>query len=788
MTDPVRPHPAPTPAHRVPLGGTGWTLWKDVALRSAGFPAGLLDAICDRELADAADRAEESPELLDRYRRVYPEAEGRLSAAIRRTSADPRFREAVAWQNPVLIGTCLDKAAAGEPRNVRGRNHELAVTGYLQRYTQKNDTVGFFGPVGWARADPAEPEFTVEPGPDLLRRRTTYFEVWAIDELARAIADQDGVLPFLVPRGEPACRLAGRTLHIPLRRPVPLSAEVAWLFSLCDGTRTVREVTGQAVRLRAGRPSASFPDEQQALDALLRLRDAGALRIDLQGPMQAWPERALQQRLERIEDPLVRCRALAPLAELVAARDAVDSAAGDAEKVLAATEALGETFERLTGAASTRNHGRAYAGRTLLYQDTVRDVEVHLGQGVLDALARPLGLVLDSARWLAGAVAERYSARFLEHFEREAGRAKSDSVPLSRLLLVATPDLLTPSSRILPPPVSDVVVEFQRRWQRVLGVPEGVRRHQVDSAALAGSVAREFPRGRSRWSNATQHSPDIMIAAADQEAVRRGDFQLVLGEIHLTVNTLESRLFVEQHDDPGRLLAASEADHDGRRIYSVPRKSSPYVTSRVSPPTALLSPDFTYWSTGEEAVDAPVASLPVVDLTVRRDGDRLVVLSRSEGRQFNFLEVVGEILSATVANAFKPLAGAPHRPRISIDRLVMCRESWTFAADQVDWVFLKDEQQRFAAARRWRARHGIPERAFFKAPVEDKPTAVDFTGLALVNMFAKTVRRTVEAQAGSFTLTEPLPDTDQLWLTDAEGERYTSELRFVAVEAPGESD
>jgi hypothetical protein len=61
----------------------------------------------------------------------------------------------------------------------------------------------------------------------------------------------------------------------------------------------------------------------------------------------------------------------------------VAAAAGDAEKVAAKTEALGQVFERLTGVASQRRAGASYAGRSLVYEDSVRDVRVEVGRQVV---------------------------------------------------------------------------------------------------------------------------------------------------------------------------------------------------------------------------------------------------------------------------------------------------------------------------------------------------------------------------------------------------------------------
>jgi hypothetical protein len=93
----------------------------------------------------------------------------------------------------------------------------------------------------------------------------------------------------------------------------------------------------------------------------------------------------------------------------------------------------------------------------------------------------------------------------------------------------------------------------------------------------------------------------------------------------------------------------------------------------------------------------------------------------------------------------------------------------------------KDEQERYYLARRWRRE--LPERVFYRVPVEFKPSAADFRSIVLVNLFAKHIRQT---QAAGYSVTEMLPDLDQLWLTDGEGWRYSSELRIVAYDSTTE--
>jgi hypothetical protein len=755
--------PETSVAHRVPLDGTTWSVWRDVCLRSAGFPADMMLDICDEDLARSADMA-------GAYDVVYPDAARRLCHAIADIAANPAFKEALTWQNPTLARFLEDVGAGGLARRSKDRQRELVVANYLQRYCLKNDTIGFFGPVGWACAGSGTAGLVVTPGNQLIARRTTYFEVWAIDKVAAVIAEQGRALGWLRPRRTRSAYLAGNVLHRPHRKPVTLTdAEVA-ILQACDGSATISDVV------------ASDGASGRAL--LTRLAGLGVLRMDLEGPAHAWPERLLMDQLDQIADPVARAAAVKPVERMTKARDAVAASAADPHRLQQSLADLAETFQEVTGAPATRRAGELYAGRTLVYQDTVRDVQVELGAAVTRALARPLGLVLDSARWLANDIADRYRVLFGELLDNELARAAGAPVPLLRLLTVASPHLgLYSAGRQLTEIAAASTAELQRRWQEVLGLPGSASRHQVSADSIDTRVAACFPGRQVAWSGARQHSPDIMIAAASPGHVQRGDFLLVLGELHVTMNTLEGRLFVEQHPDPARLVAADQADHGARRIVAIAAKDYESVTSRTSPPSALLPPGLLCWSAA--AVDSfdppgPATVMPAAAMTVRRRGGDLVVQLMPSGTELDFFEVIGDLMTGLAGNAFQPAAPAAHRPRITIDKLVLSREQWVFQIPGSSWAFVRDEQERYYFARRWRDEHQLPERVFLRVPVEAKPVAVDFRSIVLVNLLAKHIRQTEAAGHTEFSVSEMLPDLDQLWLADHAGRRYSSELRFVA--------
>src|SRR5580700_11263109 len=332
---------ADTPAgawHRVPLPGTTWSVWRDVCLRSAGFPADMVLAICDDPLARSADLDGADPAGPLAYDQAYADAAGRLSHAIADTYADPVFQEAVTWQNPGLAQFLRDHdAGPGAARRSKQRQRELTIANYLQRYCLKNDTIGFFGPVGWASADPGTAGLVVTPGKQLIARRTTYFEVWAIDKVAAAIAGQGRVLGWLRPRRTRSAFLAGNVLHRPHRQPVVLTDAELRILKACDGSATISEV------------SAGAPD---ARALLARLAELGALRLDMEGPMHAWPERLLAGRLDQIADPAARAAALEPVERIIRARHAVAACAGDAAGLRQALANLALVFEEVTGSSA----------------------------------------------------------------------------------------------------------------------------------------------------------------------------------------------------------------------------------------------------------------------------------------------------------------------------------------------------------------------------------------------------------------------------------------------------
>ncbi|MEV4196047.1 lantibiotic dehydratase, partial [Streptomyces toxytricini] len=170
--------------HHVYLPAGGWRLWEHFALRGPGFPAEGVLRTAPPGLASAADKfgpgdALAGPEW-DGFAEAFDAAAVRTSALLQEIAADPRFRAALAWQNPAVLRTGIAPFLAWTP-TVRGRTsmprqREELVAHYWQRFCVKNDTIGFFGPVGWGRWDPAADGVRIDPGPGgLIAESRVYF-------------------------------------------------------------------------------------------------------------------------------------------------------------------------------------------------------------------------------------------------------------------------------------------------------------------------------------------------------------------------------------------------------------------------------------------------------------------------------------------------------------------------------------------------------------------------------------------------------------------------------------
>lgn len=767
--------------HLTPLPGTDWHVWRSALLRSAGFPADGMARFAAPELARVADRFLDGEATARELSEAFDAALGALGAGVYQTAADPAFRSALTWQNPGALSSVAGVLRDGPdaPRNERRRRREEIVAKYWQRYCLKNDTIGFFGPMCWTTVGAEGPEGTDgpivagAPGPGLVRLRRAFFEWWALDALGDTIAADPRVRPWLPVRLEPHVTLRARELLVPNEPPRRVSPATA---ALLTAARRRRRAADLAVELVSD-PGGGLRREADVYAELAELAKSGVLRVGFDLPMDLTAADTLRAQLGEVDDAPARDAALRELDALCALRDAA-AAAVDPDELAVAMTALERRFEEVTGQAPRRRPGQTYAGRTLCHLEAVRDLDISFGDDVLDRLAA-LEPLLRSARWLTAAVADAYVAALAELYEDLADDAGTREIPFTDLWFVAQGMVLgtAPGTRS---PAAIVTADFVRRWGEVLGladVPPGTRELHFTTAELNERVTKVFPADAPGWALARIHSPDLHLCAPDRAALERGEYTVVLGELHIGVPAFDSHFFTLGHPDPQALHAGMVADlPDGRVRLLVPPDWPRYCARNAEwmhgPRDALVG--FAPAPGADTERHVPITALTVVP------GPSGLRLRADDGREWPLVEMFAYLFDHQTFDTWKLAGTAEHTPRVCVDGLVLVRETWRATVAATGLADVTGERDRYLAVRDWRRRVGLPDRVFVRIDTELKPFFVDLTSPLYTRLLC-TMLRGARAKGGpdvGITVTELLPGPEHAWLVDAAGRRYASELRL----------
>ncbi len=833
-------------SHVITIDNGKWALWRWVCLRGAGFPVEQVLKLSNPAAAAGADKILEAEELesiarqaalqaarhelevatsherrqalrlIDRlrtgksinqvvpgyaaepvrilnaalqqvddswtsFREIFQTSSTVVSQAVREIASGDDFREALVWQNRQALGGSIGQLLDSSPHKSSGasarRARESLVARYLQRYCTKNDTIGFFGPVGWARLINEGESIAVRPGPTLVASRNAYFEVWCIDAIAETLAQNPSFKYWTAPRRMSYLSLDGTSLLRPSKPPLELSSKQVAVLNACDGELSAREIARGLLH----NASLGFSNEAEIFEILDQLRAGDLIVWELEIPIELYPERTLRRILERIDDDNeLRRTGLAMLSELEDRRSEVADAAGHAAKLDHALGSLDAAFTRLTGESATRSAGEMYAGRTLIYEDCRRDIEIEIGPELMAALADPLSLLLTSVRWFTFRIAALYKRLFREIYSEIAGQAQTQTIDFPTFWYRIYPHIFGETKK----PVEDVLIGLHERWARILSVRPDVRRVNYRSEDLRARVLRTFHAPSSGWKSAIYHSPDIMISAPSVADIARGNFSFVMGELHVLNNTLRAAVFCTHHPSPEDLIDYYNRDRTTTRaVPLIPKSRWPSRSARMLPILSSSS-DYRIQLSPDAHAAPPDKVLPFGSLVVEMDGDELIARTRDGRARFDILDIFSDLPTLSIGNGFSILSPRSYQPRITIDRLVVSRESWTFAPAELDFAFVKTDAERFVAARRWARKLGIPRFSFFKSSSERKPLFVDFDSTLYVDLFAAAVRNCKDDHSGKITVSEMLPAIDQTWLPDANNRHYTSELRMVIVDRP----
>jgi hypothetical protein len=248
--------------------------------------------------------------------------------------------------------------------------------------------------------------------------------------------------------------------------------------------------------------------------------------------------------------------------------------------------------------------------------------------------------------------------------------------------------------------------------------------------------------------------------------VRRGDFLIVQGDLHVGGNPLAQGLFAHRHPQPGAIAARITAELGPRVQLLPPRRGPVDMSARMFP---VYGQGDVLVLSGNEPTPPGTRAVQIADV-VLVDGE---VTDRAQTFQLPLAELVFFPIFVSAVRSFD-LVSTDTPGRMTLGRTVIRRAHWTAPARE-----LAAADDDLAG---WARRHGLPRRVFVRSPLERKPMLVDLKSPALRRVLRRWSAATAErAPNARMELTEMLPGPHDCWLQDDTG-RHTSELRIVGVD------
>lgn len=585
---------------------------------------------------------------------------GRARQRLRELVADERFGEAVFLSSPSMhvgLRRYLDTPEAEQRPRLRSREQKLY--GYLQRFTAKNETTSFFGPVDYAVVeDQPHPALRMHAtAGGVPARRRSRLAYWAVQELADAVTSAGSIRP-----------------HLPTR------LADTWRD---DGTALVNVVSGRRVSPDAPRPAEAverrllLPTDEP--DPLGRLRDwVAGLPADCAGRAPAL------HVVDRFAALAARYTT-APVDEKI--------------RVLAETE---ELFHRTTGADPRRGGGTMFADRTLFYDEAVGDLTTVIGQSMVTDIRARIRPVLDLCVTFSTIVQRVCVRRATEVALRLGGGGPVPYLAFVREMVAA----VTMTDCLADPEVT----AFTERLAELARTRTVDGRIALDEADLAPLLVRT-PAG-------TAVSPDLFLLAGSTDDLAAGAYEVVVGEIHYGYQVWTHLLSFWSAPDwlaeqIGRRLPP---DHD--RIASLVHKRKQGKAFPKELPGLSVEMGGRSRKPPEQVLRA--ADLEVV-LTDGAPTLRSLVNGRPVRLHPGDPRNPVSWIFGTPPVITPSIRSGEHTPRVHVGRAVLQRAHWRIDPAILEPARSAGRHESMILVRELAGRIGLPQRFFVRVPGERKP-------------------------------------------------------------------
>jgi thiopeptide-type bacteriocin biosynthesis protein len=773
------------------------------SFRTPLLPFEELEAFGEGLEAQAAASAAEGddPERLEKALAADRE---RLRARLSVLAERPEILEAVFLASPSLHESLSLWRA--QPDSKKGQRAERALVRYVYRMAARATPFGLFSGCSMGRVETAPGASThIAVGPRSAYERHTRLDMDYLFALCEDLGRDPEVREALLYRPNSSLyRAAGRLRYAEARLDnkvrshhlvaVDSNGYLEEALRRAEGGATAREIAEALV--------AFDPDGEVTIDEarefVTELIDSQILVSDLSTPVTG-PEAIhdLIDQLGRIPATALVANTAERLAKVRATLEALDAGGPGASP--ASYEEIAETLRELPTPVEMSR---------LFQLDMVKPGDqAVLGGEVLEEIQRGVEVLLRLAveRQVEGL--ERFRKDFNERYE---GR----EVPLLHALdeevgigFERASDFGAEASPLLRGIALGAAGSGDSTvtWGRVQGVllaklnralAEGARQIEItpedlDRMAPADDQAKKSPM------------PDafhvmVTLVAASQEAIDRGDFQILFENAGGPSGARLLGRFCHADAELSRQTAEHLRAEEALRPDAVFAEIVHLPQGRIG--NILARPvlrEYEIPFLGRSGAP-PDRQIPVTDLRVSVEGQRIVLRSARLGK-----EVVPRMTSAHnfvrgslgvyrflctlqsqgtlggVSWGWGPLDSAPFLPRVTCGRLVLARASWWMMQEEIKNLAKAQGAERYRAVQAWRQERGLPRRiALVDA---DNELLVDLDNVLSIETFIDVIEDRDRAR-----LVEFFPGPDQMPAAGPEG-RFLNEVLIPFARKPREA-
>lgn len=737
-------------------------LTEDQALQPSDLPQALREPLAEalqrwNSLLERAAAREEATQEYDAY--LESARQGLINFLDNEAVAEALF-----ISNPSAMARIRELVRDRHSRNDTRKKQRLRLGwSYAQRFCAKNDTSSFFGPLAWGRFDTHQTDNVrlTQNEKAWIKDRHTFFENWVVQRLVEQINQQCPDTDRMPLRLNNGCYLHEQTLFMPIGKSQRLNLQTAQVLhyisdqqgseptfagvlSVCTdvAASTLHSLMEYLVSKRIVRRGWQIsPRERHPIARLQRCLTRAQLSDEFS---QVW-----QSRLEALES-LRR-----------------DYAKGDLLRRTICLEGLNQVLGE-AGVELGRETGAMYVGRYPVYEDCSRNMDITLGQAMLSQVNEELAPLMNINQWLIKAIAHQLNETFIEVWEQRHAATPGQPVDFIDLISTLAPLLPTLEARI----ILDLDQRLGTAWTQLLQdfpAHSEVQLSAADIERLIVLLNADLEVADFEVFGSDYHSPDILFSSASVVAFNRGEYEIILGEVHPAVHTLSQPVAapfgpfntqINQQVDAifqrPRLVLADSPDSYQRSHIDWPLQ--PSYLQLVLPSGGCCVAENQQFAAGRAKVLRMEGRLQVVDALGQFSEDLLCVYATPMHR-------LGFALAGS--------AVAKHeRRRIWLGRTLYKRASWLLPSDRLpEPKGSVDDLEYTLQWRAWAAEHGLPRYAFVKIDTEPKPLFLDFDNPLSFDGITNALK-----SAGHVKFTEMRPCPDELWLEEVRG-RFCCEIR-----------